>query len=219
MAAQQLITHIKATDDYYEILQIKRKATEKEIKVSYRKKALLLHPDRCQLDGAKDAFQKLSNAHMCLSDKDKRRRYDVSGSDSDTPNPFAGAGNPFAGFTTTGGGNPFAGTPFAGTPFGGATRVQFGGGLSPDFIEQLFRQATQGGGVHTFSTDGNGGWSNMGQTRRRRRVQRTSTANDDGRESKADDPQNDPMQFLNSNSFVARMLKQLSKQKSPIAQV
>ena len=31
-------------------------------------KLLLLHPDKCTLEGAKEAFQKVSSAFRCLSD-------------------------------------------------------------------------------------------------------------------------------------------------------
>eukprot|EP00750_Incisomonas_marina_P032892 INCI9404.2.p1 GENE.INCI9404.2~~INCI9404.2.p1 ORF type:complete len:289 (-),score=55.95 INCI9404.2:880-1746(-) len=142
--AEILIEKLEVATDYYEILDVGRRATDKEIKVSYRKKALLLHPDRCQLPKAKDAFQKLSNAYMCLSDEQKRRRYDVSGSDVDTPNPFAGGGAQ----------NPFTG----GFPGGG------GGGIPPEIFEQLFGAAARGGGggmpaFHFSTTDGFSGFS------------------------------------------------------------
>ena len=152
--AESLITRIKATTDYYEILEVERTATEKQIKFSYRKKALLLHPDRCNLPDAKTAFQKLSNAHMCLSDAEKRKRYDVSGSDGETP--FAGGG----------GGQPFAGNGFAG--FHGA-------GIPPEIFEEIFRSARSGnmrggrGSTFHFSSSGfPGGGFSFGQNRRAR---------------------------------------------------
>jgi hypothetical protein len=43
--------------------------------------ALRLHPDKCQLDGAKEAFQKLSSAFGCLSEPDERAYYDHVGSE------------------------------------------------------------------------------------------------------------------------------------------
>ena len=132
--AETLIARLKVTTDYYEILEVERDATEKQLKFSYRKKALLLHPDRCKLPDAKEAFQKLSNAHMCLSDPVKRKRYDVSGSDSDTPNPFAGGG--------------------AGSPFPGGFEFRGGGGLNADFFEQVFRAAQQQGGMGGFRMGG-----------------------------------------------------------------
>ena len=51
-----------AGDDYFEILGIKESATDDEIKKAYRKMALLLHPDKCQEDGAEEAFKKIGEA-------------------------------------------------------------------------------------------------------------------------------------------------------------
>ncbi len=61
-AAAELIAHIGATQDYYAVLQVARDADDDAIKKAYRKAALRLHPDKCQLDGSKEAFQKLSAA-------------------------------------------------------------------------------------------------------------------------------------------------------------
>jgi hypothetical protein len=60
--AAALIAHIAATDDFYTILEVPRDADDATIKKSYRKAALRLHPDKCQLEGSKEAFQKLSAA-------------------------------------------------------------------------------------------------------------------------------------------------------------
>lgn len=60
--AAELIAHIAATEDYYKVLQVERDADADAIKKAYRKAALRLHPDKCQLDGSKEAFQKLSSA-------------------------------------------------------------------------------------------------------------------------------------------------------------
>lgn len=60
--AAELIAHIAATEDYYKVLQVERDADADVIKKAYRKAALRLHPDKCQLDGSKEAFQKLSSA-------------------------------------------------------------------------------------------------------------------------------------------------------------
>ena len=60
--AAELIAHIGATEDYYAVLQVARDADDDTIKKAYRKAALRLHPDKCQLDGSKEAFQKLSAA-------------------------------------------------------------------------------------------------------------------------------------------------------------
>ena len=56
-----------------------RDADDDTIKKAYRKAALRLHPDKCQLEGSKEAFQKLSSAFGCLSDSNERAYYDRTG--------------------------------------------------------------------------------------------------------------------------------------------
>ena len=66
--------------DYYEVLGVERTATEIEIKRSYRKLALELHPDRNQGDAAsEEKFKECSEAYAVLSDSDKRATYDRYG--------------------------------------------------------------------------------------------------------------------------------------------
>ena len=55
--AAALIARIGATDDYYKVLQVARDADDDAIKKAYRKAALRLHPDKCQLEGSKEAFR------------------------------------------------------------------------------------------------------------------------------------------------------------------
>ena len=77
--------------DYYEILEISRTATDQEIKSSYRKLALKLHPDRNPGDKtAEEKFKEAAEAYAILSDGDKRARYDRFG--------HAGVGNGAQGF-------------------------------------------------------------------------------------------------------------------------
>ena len=47
-------------NEYYDILGIKRTATEKEIKRAYREKAMKIHPDR---GGCTEEFKKLAEAY------------------------------------------------------------------------------------------------------------------------------------------------------------
>ena len=61
----------------YEILEVGVKATGEEIKKAYRKLALRYHPDK---GGDVKLFQALSIAHSILSDDDKRKQYDDTGS-------------------------------------------------------------------------------------------------------------------------------------------
>lgn len=60
--------------DYYKILNISDKADENEIKKSFRKLSLQHHPDR---GGDGEKFKELNEAYSTLSDKNKRRAYDM----------------------------------------------------------------------------------------------------------------------------------------------
>ncbi len=42
------------------------------MKRAYRKLAMRLHPDKCHLNGAEDAFKKVGAAFAFLSDKQRR---------------------------------------------------------------------------------------------------------------------------------------------------
>lgn len=66
---------------YYEILEITKTATQKEIKKAYRKLALIHHPDRNpnNKEKAEIQFKKISNAYQVLSDVDKKKQYDLYG--------------------------------------------------------------------------------------------------------------------------------------------
>jgi curved DNA-binding protein CbpA len=67
------------TKDFYRILQVSKDATTEEIKKSYRKLALTLHPDRNNGDADKTiAFKEASEAYDVLISPDRRRQYDVA---------------------------------------------------------------------------------------------------------------------------------------------
>lgn len=69
--------------DYYEVLGVARDADVKEIKRAYHRLALELHPDKQEGEDeeAVKAFIEVVTAYEVLSDPDKRRRYDMLGSD------------------------------------------------------------------------------------------------------------------------------------------
>lgn len=105
--------------DYYEILGVKKDASEEEIKKAFRKLAHAHHPDKKGGDEAK--FKEASEAYAVLSDKQKRAQYDSFGS--------AGAG----GF----GGAGFNPSDF-GFDFSGFGNGNFDGGDLGDILSSIF---------------------------------------------------------------------------------
>ncbi|KAL1492180.1 hypothetical protein ABEB36_012665 [Hypothenemus hampei] len=70
------------TNDFYEVLGVDKKASEKEIKKAYHKLSLLVHPDRVDdnhKEVATEKFKVLGRIHSILQDKDKRKIYDDCG--------------------------------------------------------------------------------------------------------------------------------------------
>jgi len=63
--------------DWYTVLGVKPTATGEEIKKAYRKKALQFHPDKNPSATAEEIFKEINKAYETLSDKDKRRTYDL----------------------------------------------------------------------------------------------------------------------------------------------
>ena len=83
---QRLVRSVCSKTCYYEILGVDRSATDNDIKKSYRKLSLKVHPDKNKAKGADEAFKKVSRAFSCLSDSGKRRVYDQFGHDGDSEN-------------------------------------------------------------------------------------------------------------------------------------
>ena len=134
-------------EDYYAILGVRKSASAREIKSSYRKLAKKYHPDKNQGDkAAEEKFKKLSEAYAVLSDTEKKKNYDTYGSEKfhqrfSQEDIFRGTnlndilkemgfGDIFgagASFRGRGGGSPFGGmgggSPFGGAGFGGAATM------------------------------------------------------------------------------------------------
>ena len=113
--------------DYYSVLEIKKSASDDEIKKAYRKLAMKYHPDRNKGDtNAENKFKDVSEAYAVLSDKKKRQQYDQFGSEGfhqkfsqeDIFKDFD-INEILRGFGFGSGPGPGAGNPFQGNPFGG----------------------------------------------------------------------------------------------------
>jgi curved DNA-binding protein CbpA len=65
---------------YYAILGISQDANFQEIKKSYRKLAKKYHPDRNKSPHAEETIKKINEAFEILSDKRKRKQYDLESS-------------------------------------------------------------------------------------------------------------------------------------------
>lgn len=62
--------------DYYELLNLQNDCSIKDIKTSYKKMALLYHPDKNS--NTEDKFKKIVEAYETLKDPMKRTSYDMS---------------------------------------------------------------------------------------------------------------------------------------------
>lgn len=110
--------------DYYETLGVTRSADEKEIKAAYRKLARQYHPDANPGDkSAEEKFKEISEAYEVLKDPDKRKRYDMLGSNWKNGADFTPPPG-FGGFTFD---------------FGNFSEFSRGSAFS-DFFETLFGQ-------------------------------------------------------------------------------
>jgi len=129
---------VPKTKDYYEVLGVGRKATQKEISAAFRKLARKYHPDTNPGDmEAERRFKEMSEAHDVLRDPENRKLYDAFGKDWQAAKQAGakpGQGGPgFGGFGNGAGG-------------GGGTQYR---NVSPEEFADLF--GGNGGGGQPFS--------------------------------------------------------------------
>ncbi len=102
--------------DYYEVLEVRRGASDAEIKRSFRRLAQKWHPDVNTDAAAAERFKELNEAYQVLSDPQKRQAYDLFGRAG-----VSGAGGPGAGDFGAGFGDIFDAF-FGGAAAGGRAR-------------------------------------------------------------------------------------------------
>ena len=126
--------------DYYEILGVKRGASQDDIRKAYRKLAKKFHPDVSKEKNADARYREINEAYEVLKDPDKRTKYDTLGAGWQQGQDF---------------------TPPSG--WGGGTRVEYGGewdGFS-DFFKTIF--GGFGGGEFREAFGGFNGTSRKGR--------------------------------------------------------
>lgn len=137
--------------NFYETLGVAQDASQDDIKKAYRKLARKLHPDVAGPDGAEE-FKAVTEAYEVLSNEEKRRMYDLGGTDA-LRGGAAGAAGGFGGafddiFSTFFGG---AGSAFGGRHGQRRSRARNGGdtlvAMDLELEEVVF------GGEHTLTFD------------------------------------------------------------------
>ena len=148
--------------DYYKVLGVDKKASSQEIKKAYRKLAKKYHPDLNKGDEkSQEKFKEINEAYEVLGNEDKRKKYDMFGSNYN----FQGGQNfdpnayDFGGFGGFGGFGKNSGSYTYTT--GGS-----GGGFS-DFFNAFFSGGQNSGGGFSDIFGGFKGAGRKSQPRQR----------------------------------------------------
>lgn len=122
--------------DYYKVLGVDKKASQEDIKKTYRKLAVKFHPDKNPGDKkSEEKFKEINEAYDVLGDAEKRKKYDDLGENWQQYQQRGAPNN-----------NQQYYNPQGGSPFGGE------GGFS-DFFESFFGGGSSGfGGSRQRST-------------------------------------------------------------------
>ncbi len=130
--------------DPYKVLGVGRSASDDEIKKAFRSMARKHHPDvNPNSKSSERKFKEASEAYEILSDKEKRRNYDMFGS--------ADPGAAFGGFNNFRKGSGFGSRGFNNNPFGSQYQSGFGSRAPFDdmFSDFFNRSGNQSGFNHS----------------------------------------------------------------------
>ncbi|KAG7023527.1 Chaperone protein dnaJ 49, partial [Cucurbita argyrosperma subsp. argyrosperma] len=142
----EIVRQIKKKKDYYEILGLEKSCSIEDVRKSYRKLSLKVHPDKNNAPGAEEAFKAVSKAFQCLSNEESRKTYDLVGSEEEV----------YERRTARHGGNGFNGFYEADIDADEIFRNFFFGGMAPTTTQ--FRTFNFGPGMgHRTADQGSGG--------------------------------------------------------------
>ena len=135
--------------DFYKRLGVSRDASHEEIRKAYKELSKEHHPDR--QGGNEHKFKEIQEAHEVLSDENRRKMYDMTGSDVGQGH---GDGGPMAGmaaggipFSFMGGMGPF-GMPGVSFDMGDMFHQMFGGGGGPGSFSRRQHRGGKGPNKH-----------------------------------------------------------------------
>lgn len=134
--------------DYYKVLGVDRKASQEDIKKSYRRLARKYHPDVSKEKNAEEQFKNLQEAYEVLKDPEKRSAYDQLGANWKQGQEF----RPPPGW---GKGQRQGNTHFYTSDGGGFSEEDLGG--FSDFFSNLFGGGRAQAGGHRRAHGGFGG--------------------------------------------------------------
>ncbi|KAL9272653.1 DnaJ homolog subfamily B member 13-like protein [Drosera capensis] len=152
--------------DYYNVLKVNRNATDDDLKKSYRRLAMIWHPDKSKSDNKRESeakFKQISEAYDVLSDPVKRRIYDSYGEEalkSGVVPPRSASADPRA---RRGDGNGF------GNAGNGGSSFRYNARDADDIYAEFFGESNGGGGgrrdrYFKTTTRNSGGGMRKGET-------------------------------------------------------
>ena len=141
--------------DFYEVLGIKKGASQSEIKKAYRKMAKKYHPDTNAGDeAAAEKFKEVSEAYSVLNDPEKKKLYDQFGHAA-----FDGTGQPGGSYGAGFGGAGSSGfSGFSQGPDGSYQEYHFDGNMD-DILKDIFGHGFSGSGSGASGFSGFSGTS------------------------------------------------------------